>query len=187
MADLKISQLTAATTPVAGTEVLPFVQSGATRKVSVDNLTTGKTVPTNGVQFPATQVASANANCLDDYEEGTWTPVVTSFSGTITTVGTVLGTYTKIGRQVTVFADCTITTNGTGGTLLLVKGLPFTQDRSVVQFYAGAGESRNTANALSVELAVDGLGAPTLYVYTYNAGYPGGDGVRFIVSVTYNV
>jgi len=44
MADKKISALTAATTPLAGTEVLPIVQGGATVKVSVDNLTTGKNV-----------------------------------------------------------------------------------------------------------------------------------------------
>ncbi len=44
MADLKISQLPAATTPVAGTEVLPIVQSGTTKKVSIDDLTTGKSV-----------------------------------------------------------------------------------------------------------------------------------------------
>jgi hypothetical protein len=39
MADLKISQLTGATTPLAGTEVLPIVQSGSTRKVATDDLT----------------------------------------------------------------------------------------------------------------------------------------------------
>jgi hypothetical protein len=44
MADKKISQLTNATTPLAGTEVLPVVQGGNTVKVSVDNLTAGKTV-----------------------------------------------------------------------------------------------------------------------------------------------
>jgi hypothetical protein len=44
MADLKISQLPAATTPLAGTEVLPIVQSGATKQVSVNNLTAGKAV-----------------------------------------------------------------------------------------------------------------------------------------------
>ena len=81
MADKKISALTGASTPVAGSEVLPIVQSGATVKVSIDNLTSGKTVPTNGVQFPATQVASADANCLDDYEEGTWTPSISAFAG----------------------------------------------------------------------------------------------------------
>jgi hypothetical protein len=41
MADLKISQLTAATTPVAGTEVLPIVQSSATKQLSIANLTPG--------------------------------------------------------------------------------------------------------------------------------------------------
>lgn len=41
MANVKISNLTAATTPVAGTEVLPIVQSGATVKVSIANLTPG--------------------------------------------------------------------------------------------------------------------------------------------------
>lgn len=40
MADLKISQLTGATTPLAGTELVPVVQSGTTKKVSVANLTT---------------------------------------------------------------------------------------------------------------------------------------------------
>jgi hypothetical protein len=44
MADKKISALTGATTPLAGTEVLPIVQSGATVKVSVDNLTVGRDV-----------------------------------------------------------------------------------------------------------------------------------------------
>ena len=44
MADTKISALTAATTPLAGTEVLPIVQSGVTKQVSVANLTAGRTV-----------------------------------------------------------------------------------------------------------------------------------------------
>jgi hypothetical protein len=46
MADKKISALTAATTPLTGSEVLPIVQSGSTVKVSVDNLTAGKNVTT---------------------------------------------------------------------------------------------------------------------------------------------
>ena len=44
MADLKISQLTGATTPLAGTEVVPLVQSGTTKKVSVADLTAGRAV-----------------------------------------------------------------------------------------------------------------------------------------------
>lgn len=44
MTDKKISALTAATTPLAGTEVLPVVQSGNTTQVTVSNLTVGRTV-----------------------------------------------------------------------------------------------------------------------------------------------
>ena len=44
MADLKISQLTSASTPLAGTEEVPIVQSGATKKVSIANLTAGRIV-----------------------------------------------------------------------------------------------------------------------------------------------
>jgi hypothetical protein len=44
MADTKISALTGATTPLAGTEVLPIVQSGVTKKVSVADLTVGRSV-----------------------------------------------------------------------------------------------------------------------------------------------
>jgi hypothetical protein len=44
MADLKITQLPAATVPLAGTEVLPIVQSGTTKQVTVDDLTAGKAV-----------------------------------------------------------------------------------------------------------------------------------------------
>jgi hypothetical protein len=49
MADSKISQLTGATTPLAGTEVLPIVQSSATVKVSVDNLIAGRALPNLGI------------------------------------------------------------------------------------------------------------------------------------------
>lgn len=44
MANTKISALTAATTPLAGTEVLPIVQSGVTKKVAVSDLTAGRAV-----------------------------------------------------------------------------------------------------------------------------------------------
>jgi hypothetical protein len=56
MADKKISQLSSASTPVAGTEVLPIVQSSSTVKVSIDNLTKGRVV--NALTFD-TDVAAA--------------------------------------------------------------------------------------------------------------------------------
>jgi hypothetical protein len=50
MADKKISALTGATTPLAGTEVLPIVQSGATVKVAVSDLTAGRDITATAVQ-----------------------------------------------------------------------------------------------------------------------------------------
>jgi hypothetical protein len=58
MADKKISALTAATTPLAGTEVLPIVQGGATVKVSVDNLTAGKPVSMSNLTYTGTLTGS---------------------------------------------------------------------------------------------------------------------------------
>ena len=51
MADVKISALPASTTPLTGAEVLPIVQSGVTKQVSVTNLTSGKTVASTGYQL----------------------------------------------------------------------------------------------------------------------------------------
>jgi hypothetical protein len=54
MADKKISALTAATTPLAGTEVLPIVQSGATVKVAVSDLTAGRSVAMQDLTIAST-------------------------------------------------------------------------------------------------------------------------------------
>ena len=64
MADLKISQLPAASTPLAGTEVLPIVQSGSTVQVSVNNLTAGKAVSASTVTA-TTVTATTFAGNLD--------------------------------------------------------------------------------------------------------------------------
>ena len=53
MADKKISALTGATTPLAGTEVLPIVQGGSTVKVAVSDLTAGRAVGANGLTSTA--------------------------------------------------------------------------------------------------------------------------------------
>jgi hypothetical protein len=80
------------------------------------------------IQFPATQVPSANANTLDDYEEGTWTPTQ---GGNLTIVGTFSssGSYTKIGRFVVARGILIGSTSAafTGGSpAILCAGLPFT-------------------------------------------------------------
>jgi hypothetical protein len=80
----------------------------------------------NGFKFPATQAASADANTLDDYEEGTWTMGV-SFGGASVGVTTSAntGTYTKIGRQVTVNGFLILTNKGSSTGAAAITGLPF--------------------------------------------------------------
>jgi hypothetical protein len=61
MSDKKISALTAATTPLAGTEVLPVVQSGVTTKVPVSDLTAGRAVATGNLTTTGTATISSDA------------------------------------------------------------------------------------------------------------------------------
>jgi hypothetical protein len=83
-------------------------------------------LPFGQIKFPATQNASSDANTLDDYEEGTWTPTVLAQSGTYTTVTNQRGTYTKIGRQVTVQFYFIVSNKGTGSGGAFINNLPFT-------------------------------------------------------------
>jgi hypothetical protein len=90
-------------------------------------LSGGSTTATGtGIAFPATQSASTDANTLDDYEEGTWTPN----QGTgLTVIGTYTpsGKYTKIGRSVTVIAYIAATTSvAFSNNSQICSNLPFT-------------------------------------------------------------
>jgi len=70
-----------------------------------------------------------SANALDDYEQGTWTPSGAASSGTAPSFSASSGTYTKIGRLVTINASITnITAGGTSSAQVQVASLPFTPD-----------------------------------------------------------
>ena len=83
-----------------------------------------------GISFPATQSAQSDANTLDDYEEGTWTPTLTfATAGNLSVTYTRnAGRYQKIGN--TVYISFTIVTSTfthtTASGALQVEGLPFT-------------------------------------------------------------
>jgi hypothetical protein len=61
MTDKKISALTSATTPLAGTEVLPIVQGGATVKVAVSDLTAGRAISTTAITASSINFGSTPA------------------------------------------------------------------------------------------------------------------------------
>jgi len=81
-----------------------------------------------GITFPATQSASTDANTLDDYEEGTWTPTIGGSGSDPTSVSysTQEGTYTKIGNRVFVEFFLSFTTFTGGSNAFYIRGLPFT-------------------------------------------------------------
>lgn len=113
-ASININGTVGATTPT--TVVATTVKASTTMGV-------GAATPSAsgaGITFPATQSASTDANTLDDYEEGTWTPTSANVAFSSAT-----GYYTKIGRVVQ-FA-CWITFPSTAdANSAVIGGLPFT-------------------------------------------------------------
>jgi hypothetical protein len=147
-----------------------------------------------GITFPATQSASTDANTLDDYEEGTFTPSFTFSSGSVT-YSTQTGAYTKIGRLV----NCTIAfglsgTSSPSGSVG-ISGLPFTNGTGQ-NFVSGAsiGLIRNLANSYPSLRAYVDQSATTMSIATNdtNAGganLQGSDltsSTLFYLTVTYN-
>jgi hypothetical protein len=147
---------------VAGTTTLNLPATSGTVVV------TGTTPTLNGITFPATQVPSADANTLDDYEEGTWTPVVPATSVTYTNR---YGTYTKIGNVVFIHCFVEISSisgaSGAGGAAF-ISGLPFTSTSATNAYYpqfttswggSNWGGSIGIAQVLPSQTALSGLGS----------------------------
>ena len=82
MADTKISALPASTVPLAGTEVLPIVQSSTTKQVSVANLTAGRSFDALGMTLTSTDAGAAAAPTLDLYRDSA-TPAASDTLGEI--------------------------------------------------------------------------------------------------------
>jgi hypothetical protein len=96
-----------------GTERLRIDNANGDVNVKTGNLVIG--TAGKGIDFSAnTHVSGMSSELLDDYEEGTWTPVITASSGTINTYVISSANYTKIGRLCTINLYYYVTSNGTG-------------------------------------------------------------------------
>jgi hypothetical protein len=98
----------------------------------------GNTTPATsgaGITFPATASASSDANTLDDYEEGTWTPIIGGNGGQSGQSYTLqVGTYVKVGKIVVASFRATLSNKGTiSGAYVQIKGLPFTIQTTEIQ------------------------------------------------------
>jgi hypothetical protein len=162
MADSKISALPASTTPLAGTEVLPIVQSSATKQVSVANLTAGRAISATqltlttgnvivasgqGIDFSAnTGAPGMTSELLNWYEKGTFTPTIggATVAG-VQTYAIQTGFYTRIGDRVYFNLRIVLSAKdaATSG-LLIIAGLPFTSNATASNFSAAAVSNAGT-------------------------------------------
>jgi hypothetical protein len=127
------------------------IDSSGNLLVGITSATSGGGVlqVSNGITFPATQSALANANTLDDYEEGTWTPSGTTGFPAGGAPSSITATYTKVGNMVSVRATFIGYNDGTS---LYISGLPFT-----VSGDSAATLSNSTPNTFTYE-RVSGVG-----------------------------
>jgi len=154
--------------------------------ISASTIGVGGTTPAAsgaGITFPATQSASSDANTLDDYEEGTWTPTLSLQSGT-STGGSAYGTYVKIGKQVSI----TVYVNAgtvTSGLLNGIYNLPFTSQSSNDVAVGLLRENANTG--FGWEMRVNSNSTTTLIRKSSDNSQVIVTGDTFIGSVTYFV
>jgi hypothetical protein len=140
MADKKISALTGASTPLAGTEVLPIVQSGATVKVAVSDLTAGRAVSTGQLTAAGVKGISTNTNAsagnVGEYISSTVAynavNLTTATSANVTSISLTAGDWDVVG-------SCLV--DGPGTTVLnyMIAGFSSTSATlPVYQYYTAA-------------------------------------------------
>jgi hypothetical protein len=122
-------------TQVQGGMILP--STTLTTPIVATTMGVGGATPSTsgaGITFPATQSASTNANTLDDYEEGTWTPVNASIASL--TISVVSATYVKVGKMV--YVNFYVNYPSTADTNdAKIGGLPFTVGAGSINYFTG--------------------------------------------------
>jgi len=117
-------QIEIAAPAVAGSTTLTLptgsgniIKDDGSGNLSVSGAITG----TGGIYLGGT----ASANLLDDYEEGTWTPIITDGTNNVSTYYYQLGKYVKVGDMVFITVYTSINNKGSISGNLKVTGLPF--------------------------------------------------------------
>lgn len=153
------------------------------------------TLNTGGGQvvFPATQDPSADVNTLDDYEEGTWTPVIAGTGGDVT-MTVQIGRYVKIGKQVTLWGTIKCSAWTLTGALS-ITGLPFTADATANYFNTGSMFTDNVTITAVQIISFVNPGGVILYPILLNSaatstqldGAAGAATSAFYFCITYHV
>jgi hypothetical protein len=136
-----------------------------------------------GITFPASISASSDANTLDDYEEGTWTPAGFAAGYTASSSS---GIYTRIGRLVHVRFDVTFSAVPAANSSSNFTGLPFNSLGAT----PGSGRDNAVTGAIYCCNTTDGATAGGFNSY---AGISNGSaevfvtGRNYIFSLTYQI
>lgn len=99
------------------------------------------------IKFPATQNPSADANTLDDYEEGTWTPI--DSSGASLSITNFASVYVKVGQLLCVDSDLQYPSTANGANAVL-GGFPFTSQGVFSSLSIGYNSNGSTAMTIGV-------------------------------------
>jgi hypothetical protein len=177
-----------ATDAVTATITLPSATTtlvGATTPSFTTTIGVGGATPSAsgaGITFPATQSASADANTLDDYEEGTWTTTVGSLINITGTPTLANGTYTKIGRQTILNGTFTINVT-TGSTLAYMNfTLPFTQNAANNR----AGTCANDSDSKAGYVGNSGVSTVNAYLFIPSYASIAGSKTYIFSYITYD-
>jgi hypothetical protein len=149
------------------------LRMGGVDKVAIDGSTFSLS-GLQGIKFQASQSASTDANTLDDYEEGTWTPALT-FSGGTTgiTYSQQVGTYVKFGRLVWLNCRVALTAKGSSSGSARITGLPYatTGGNSGNEIIVGAVWYNAFTNASNYHINIrQDAGAAYLELRAYASG-----------------
>jgi hypothetical protein len=183
MSELKVNKVT----PRSGTTVT--IGDSGEHLALAGNIGLGGATPTTsgtGITFPATASGSTNANTLDDYEEGTWTPIINSGTYTLITAK-----YTKIGNQCTLHFRITNFSDSSSATDIIITGMPFVQPSNTEDGVGSAYGERTDVNKPTVCMNSnsirfrDGFGVSTFSTPLQYSDINDGADFDIIASVTY--
>jgi len=173
------NQVTQSTALVAQTTNL--VTQSTNQVTQLTNLvtqTTNLVTQTTNLVTAVTNLTTAINNALALGPWSTWSPTVTSQTGTITTLGTIVARYAQAGKNVYFSVSITITTNGTGASWINCS-LPVTAKAQTL--FAG----REISVAGKSCAGYVNTGSNSMSVVFYDGTYPGSSGAVIVVSGLY--
>ena len=144
----------------AGTDIMT-VATG-----TVDAVFAGSVTTDGNIVFPATANPSADANTLDDYEEGTFTPVLDFGGGTTgITYSQQVGAYTKIGNVCHCYLVFTLTSKGSSTGNARISGFPFNTPASNANVQISGNIAWSTMTTTLVNMSLHSASSTDIWTF----------------------